>query len=84
MPDSCPWCAGYAGHTYPVWVGEFGSGLDLFDPNPADYAQLDAAFIGNLSDLINDGGAYQHASLPNWNWWCWNANTVCACCQRLC
>ena len=59
-----------------MWVGEFGSGLDLYNPNPAYNTQLDAAFIGNLSDLINDGSAYLHPSLPNWNWWCWNANTV--------
>ena len=36
---------GYAGQRYPIWVGEFGSGLDLYSDVPAYYNDLDVQFI---------------------------------------
>ena len=40
---------GYAGQRYPIWVGEFGTGLDLFSNVPAYLNDLDAQFWGEPS-----------------------------------
>ena len=71
------------GLQFPLYVGEFGSGLDLYSTVPAYLNQQDVDFISNFAVYINEATAYLHVAISNFNWWCWNANTV-RCCSPCC
>ena len=57
---------GYAGQRYPIWVGEFGTGLDLYNTDPAYNTLPDAYFWGEPASS-NEG--MLEVLVGNQKWW---------------
>lgn len=52
-------------------VGEFGSGLDIFNQDPLNQNIKDGTFLHNIALYSNHFGSEFGVRLSSWFWWCW-------------
>ena len=69
---------GYAGQRYPIWVAEFGTGLDLFSTEPAYSNQLDVYFWGGSQLCFGSAARHAAAFCMTWS----PATSPCSVAQR--